>query len=178
MGTNFFSIIMPSKRKSRTHIFQRSRTRSRRRSCSQPKGVKIVEEIEETSDLETSHENEDEISHHEHDEEEEVPENVRFSCVFFMVYYMYIHFISQIYCADQIKEIITKNQNTVSQNFLPIWFVFEKIHCNQTMSNFILFFYLFCLFVCFFNRCTITDNYNFVWNNLSVIYYLLLSVLK
>jgi hypothetical protein len=55
------------------------RTRSRRRSCSQPKGVKIVEEIEETSDLETSHENEDEISHHEHDEEEEVPENVRFS---------------------------------------------------------------------------------------------------
>ena len=48
-----------------------------------------MEEIEETSDLETSHENEDEISHHEHDEEEEVPENVRFSCVFFMVYYMY-----------------------------------------------------------------------------------------
>jgi long-subunit acyl-CoA synthetase (AMP-forming) len=56
---------------------------------------------------------------------------------------MYIHFISQIYCADQIKEIITKNQNTVSQNFLPIWFVFEKIHCNQTMGNFVLFFYLF-----------------------------------
>ena len=143
MGTIFFSIIMPSKRKSRTHIFQRSRTRSRRRSCSQPKGVKVVEEKDETSDLETSHENEDEISHHEHDEEEEIPENVRFCCVFLMVYY--VHFISQIqnlYCADQIKEIITENQNTVSQNILLIWFVFEKIHCNQTRSNFVLFFYL------------------------------------